>query len=600
MTVIEETPPLLRQRYRAVFRSMIYVAILSYGGYLVLFVALGVPYMPWVNVLATALSALAGWILARGHTRTALGVMGIVVLGHCVPSTAVLGWDANFHLFAFLFLVFILLDPDFGLPTKMAISVLVTAGYLFLGTMPRPLVPLPPHVVATFKVLNIVVFSGTMSYLALLYAASIWSATDRLHGLVTAERNARDNFQAIFANAPVSLALSRLSDNILLDANQSAASLFETSLDEARGRPAPDFWANPEDRARLLELVAREGRASGFQAALHTKLGRSFFAEVTASVVQIDGSPALLTGIADITLRQRAEEALRRRETMVRTFLDAAPSPMIVSRIEDGQVLFINSPAAELFKLPLDQAIGRRAPDFYVRSEDRRAVVEGLSKNGRIDGLSVQLRTLDGQNFWGLLSARLFDLDGEPAMMVGFADVSAQKVVEEQLRTEATTDALTGLPNRRGFVELAESELVRSARHGYPISVGMLDLDHFKVVNDTFGHGFGDSVLNGLADLLRKHLRRNDVVGRIGGEEFALLLPHTESAPAMATLERVREAVQAMALRGPERDRHQRVTVSIGLVRLRQGETLVQVLQRADGAMYRAKAAGRNRLVVEA
>ena len=87
-----------------------------YGSYIALFIALRVPYMPWVNLLATALSVAAGWVLARGYTRTALAVMAVVVLGHGVPSTAVLGWNANFHLFAFLFLVFVLLDPDFGSP----------------------------------------------------------------------------------------------------------------------------------------------------------------------------------------------------------------------------------------------------------------------------------------------------------------------------------------------------------------------------------------------------------------------------------------------------------------------------------------------------
>jgi diguanylate cyclase (GGDEF)-like protein/PAS domain S-box-containing protein len=320
---------------------------------------------------------------------------------------------------------------------------------------------------------------------------------------------------------------------------------------------------------------------------------------MTASVVQIDGAPAILSGIADVTLRKRAEEALRRRETMVRTILDAAPSPLIVSRLEDGQVLFINEPAAEMFELPLDKVVGRRAPDFYVRPEDRRTVVETLSRTGRVDGYAVQLQTTEGHRFWGLLNARLFDLDGAPTMMVGFADVSAQKVLEEQLRAEATTDALTGLLNRRRFIELSEVELARAARYGHPITVVMLDLDHFKVINDTFGHGFGDTVLHKLSSVLRNHLRRSDVVGRMGGEEFAVLLPQTETTPAVATLERVRGAVETMALDGEARS-DRRVTVSIGLVGLRAGETLDEVLRRADAALYKAKAAGRNRLVVEA
>jgi diguanylate cyclase (GGDEF)-like protein/PAS domain S-box-containing protein len=578
---------------------MVVVAILAYASYLALFLVLGVPYMPWVNVLATILSAVAGWILARGHAHAALAVMGVVVLGHCVPSTAILGWNANFHLFAFLYVIFVLLNPDFGLVTKITVSSLVTVGYLLLAAMPEPAVPLPAGVVTTFRVLNIIVFSGTTSFLALLYSASMWSATDRLQGLVAAERNARDNFQAIFANAPVSLALSRLSDNVLIDANQSAAALVETPLDEVRGRPAPDFWVNPEDRDKLLELVRREGQVNGFQTELRTRLGGRFFAEMTATLVQIDGAPAILSGIADVTLRKRAEEALLRRETMVRTILDAAPSPLIVSRLEDGQVLFINEPAAEMFELPLDQALGRQTPDFYERPEDRQTVVESLSRTGRVDGLAVRLRTLRGRRFWGLVNARLFDLDGAPTMMVGFADVSEQKVLEEKLRTEATTDALTGLFNRRHFVELAEVELTRAARYGYPISVVMLDLDHFKDINDTYGHAFGDVVLHELAGVLRKHLRRGDVIGRIGGEEFAVLLPQTETTPAVATLERIRGAVETMALNGVAKSAR-RVTVSIGLVELRPGETLDEVLRRADGALYKAKATGRNRLVVEA
>jgi diguanylate cyclase (GGDEF)-like protein/PAS domain S-box-containing protein len=598
MIASEASTPVLLQRYRAVFRSMVDLAILSYGSYLFLFLALGVPYMPWINFLATGLCVLGGWVLARGYTHAALALMGCVVLGHCVPATVILGWNANFHLFVFLYVIFVLLSPDLGLPAKIAVSALVTAGYLLLAAMSEAHVVAPPQAVAAFRVLNIVVFSGTMSYLALLYSASIWHTTERLQGLVAAERNARDNFQAIFAHAPVSLALSRLSDNVLIDASQSAAALVETTLDEVRGRPAPDFWVNPDDRTSLLELVRRDGRVAGFQTELRTKLGRRFFAEVTAGLVQIDGAPAILTGIADVTLRRQAEDALRRRETMVRTLLDAAPSPLIVSRIEDGQVLFINGPAAEMFGLPLEQVVGREAPDFYERPEDRRMVVETLSRTGRVDGLAVPLRTLGGRSFWGLVSARLFDLDGAPTMMVGFADLSAQKVLEEKLRAEATTDALTGLLNRRRFVELSEVEVARAARYGHPMTVVMLDLDHFKIINDTFGHGFGDTVLHKLSGVLRRHLRRSDVVGRMGGEEFAVLLPQTETTPAVATLERVRSAVETMALDGAA-EPDCRVTVSIGLVGLRAGETLDEVLRRADAALYKAKAAGRNRLVVE-
>jgi len=589
---------LLRQRYAAVFRSMVVVAALSYGSYFFLFLALGVPAMPWVNLFATGLCGVGGWTLARGHTRLALAVMAVVVLGHGIPATAVLGWSANFHLFAFLFVVFALLNPEFRLSTKAAISAAVTLGYLWLNQMSPPAEALPERTVAVFRTLNIVMFSGTVSYLALFYSSAMWGATERLGAVVAAERQARDNLASIFTSAPVALVLSRLKDGILIDGNARAVSLFETPLDETRGKPAPDFWVHPEDRGRLQKLVQVQGRADGFEAELQTRTGRRFWAELSASVVQVDGAPALLVGCTDVTSRRRADEALRRRESVVRTLLDAAPSPLIVTRLEDGVLQFANRPAAEMFGVSADEMVGLTAPTFYANAEDRRAFLHTLRQDGRVDGYSAQLRTRDGRVFWALLSARLFDLEGDPAMIVGLADVSAQKALEEQLRTLATTDALTGIFNRRHFLELAEAELARASRYGHPVSIAMLDLDHFKAINDSFGHGAGDGVLRGLVTLLRTKLRSVDVLGRIGGEEFALLLPETETAAAAATLERLRKAVEAHPFEGEAFADGRAVTVSIGLASVNKGESLTDVLQRADGALYGAKSAGRNRVVV--
>src|SRR6184192_1110259 len=163
------------------------------------------------------------------------------------------------------------------------------------------------------------------------------------------------------------------------------------------------------------------------------------------------------------------------------------------------------------------------------------------------------------------------------------------------VQRQATTDDLTGLVNRRRFIEALESEIVRANTFGSPLSVVLGDLDHFKLVNDRFGHQTGDEVLRQFADLVREHLRDVDVPGRIGGEEFAFLLPETDAVGAVAVAERVRRSLRSLR---PTPERGASVTASFGVAQLTSGETGDELLRRADVALYRAKSEGRNRVTV--
>ncbi|TML23303.1 MAG: GGDEF domain-containing protein [Actinobacteria bacterium] len=165
------------------------------------------------------------------------------------------------------------------------------------------------------------------------------------------------------------------------------------------------------------------------------------------------------------------------------------------------------------------------------------------------------------------------------------------------VQRQATTDDLTGLVNRRRFIEALESEIVRANAFHSPLSVVLGDLDHFKLVNDRFGHQTGDEVLRRFADIVREHLRDVDVPGRIGGEEFAILLPETDAAGAVAVAERVRRSLRALR---PTPERSGAVTASFGVAQLTPGETGDELLRRADVALYRAKSEGRNTVTVEA
>lgn len=171
-----------------------------------------------------------------------------------------------------------------------------------------------------------------------------------------------------------------------------------------------------------------------------------------------------------------------------------------------------------------------------------------------------------------------------------------------RLKELASRDELTGLHNRRHLIETLEQQQERAARYDEPFALCILDLDHFKHINDTYGHGVGDDTLRGFADRVRSHMRRMDVVGRresdstfgrYGGEEFLLLLPYANLESSRACVERLRAALRAEPLNtsaGPLT-----ITFSAGVARHRDGETVGALLQRADDALYRAKAAGRDR-----
>jgi diguanylate cyclase (GGDEF)-like protein len=178
----------------------------------------------------------------------------------------------------------------------------------------------------------------------------------------------------------------------------------------------------------------------------------------------------------------------------------------------------------------------------------------------------------------------------------------------KQLERLAITDGLTGLFNHRHFHETLAFELRRSARSDHPLSVIMIDVDHFKAYNDRNGHPAGDSVLRQLAEVFRQHLRAVDVVARYGGEEFAVLLLDTDTAGAVTAAEKIRTAVAACRFPIPDTagwdaetgDREDRVTVSLGVAsHPRHGRTPAEVLRAADRALYRAKAAGRNCTLAE-
>jgi diguanylate cyclase (GGDEF)-like protein len=194
---------------------------------------------------------------------------------------------------------------------------------------------------------------------------------------------------------------------------------------------------------------------------------------------------------------------------------------------------------------------------------------------------------------WTYLHSSMFLV----SISIGFLVMTTTRL-QTELRRKATTDALTGVPNRRWFIEHAEMEFRRTRRNGSTFCVVVIDIDHFKSINDTHGHNGGDKVLKTLARQLAEGLRSTDLFCRWGGEEFCALLPDTKSSGARSVLDRLRNEIAHLAI---EHDGHPiKVTISVGVAESREDSTsLDQIVARADEALYQAKSMGRNRVVIE-
>lgn len=196
--------------------------------------------------------------------------------------------------------------------------------------------------------------------------------------------------------------------------------------------------------------------------------------------------------------------------------------------------------------------------------------------------------------FEGRIQALGFQVDGEDAVLWVASNISARHDMEEQLRTLSQTDSLTGLSNRRRFSEMATEELTRAIRYKHPISMLIFDIDHFKTINDNFGHQAGDGALVELAQVVLDCTRESDSVARWGGEEFTVLMPFTGLVAAASVGEKIREKVAQHPFKNGLK-----LTVSIGVAEWQlHDESVDSLVSRADDALYQAKETGRNRIIL--
>lgn len=296
-----------------------------------------------------------------------------------------------------------------------------------------------------------------------------------------------------------------------------------------------------------------------------------------------------------INQRLAAEIAVDARN--MHSVFATSPDCAITSRMADGVIDDVNVGFTRLSGFDRDEVIGKSAIalGLWADPQARDVMVRQLADAGTVTDFPMVLCRKDGSRVDCLLAASMLTLEDEPYLIAVIRDVTQQRRMEAELLHEATTDGLTGLPNRRHFLSVCERELRRAARSGGAVAVAVVDIDHFKEINDTHGHATGDAAVRSFAEAVTSHLRDIDTCGRLGGDEFGILLPDADVAHAVAAVERVRaELASRPCLVG-----HEAITLtfSAGVADVtRVDDTVDTVLARADAALYIAKAQGRDRV----
>jgi diguanylate cyclase (GGDEF)-like protein/PAS domain S-box-containing protein len=426
----------------------------------------------------------------------------------------------------------------------------------------------------------------------------VWSFRDvsEHHRAESALRESEERYRAVVETLNEGLLITDGEDRVVF-ANERMTGMTGYSASEMEGRPATALFLAAKDWPALQDRHRRRlrGLAEQYEVEMRRKDGTLFFAEIHAIPFRnAEGSVVgTLGAITDVTERKRAEESLQRSAREYRDLFESANDAILILRPESQMILEANRKACEMYGLPRDQIVGMSLKNFtrdVPRSEDqvRRILREGASENLE----SVHFHR-DGTPIDLLVSSSVVEYRGETAILSVCRDITESKRAKQEIERLAYHDALTDLPNRARFADRLEIALSQARREGHRLAILFLDLDRFKVVNDSLGHKVGDLLLQKVAIRLSQLIRGGDTLARLGGDEFIILLAKIgQDDDAARVAQNVLELFKKPFVLG---ERELFISASIGIsIFPRHGEDREALVKNADIAMYRAKQEGRD------
>lgn len=309
------------------------------------------------------------------------------------------------------------------------------------------------------------------------------------------------------------------------------------------------------------------------------------------------GESELAFILADVTERVRQRRQILRQEMELRSIFETVHNHMIVLLDSQLNIQEFNASIGRLTGFGED-VVGENLASLFSEQVDLEAVISRAEKSGWAD-IAASMASRKRAPWWG--ESVLSRIPDAQSKTVGFAMVTredtARRERELKLEKQAFVDPLTGLPNRRRYEQVFTTEISRARRHETSIALLLLDIDHFKQVNDRHGHPVGDDILEMLSSRLAGVIREGDLLARMGGEEFGILAPETGQEAAMAFAQRCRDAIVGSPFQIDAIGEALSITVSIGVASLDdRRDTQELMYQAADEALYRAKEKGRNRV----
>lgn len=389
-------------------------------------------------------------------------------------------------------------------------------------------------------------------------------------------------------------------DGIIVAANEAASAFYGYPPEQLVGMPITAINLLPAEEVARQRASALHMERSFFTFPHRVASGQVRNVEVHSSPFAVDGQVLLFSIVRDVTEHRAAQRALQLSEKRYRTIFQTSLDAIDIRRLGDGTYFEVNQSFVEIMGYTPEEVIGRTSVEMgiWVDLADRQRLVDAMRANLVCRNLEAKFRKKNGTEFWGLISSSVFEVDGVEFVLTITRDISEAKKAEEEIRSLAFYDPLTGLVNRHLLRDRLLKVATASARSRREHALLFIDLDNFKPLNDTLGHQFGDLLLKEVARRLSACVRKSDTVARLGGDEFIILLENLGEYPEAAETRArcVGEKILASARKTYVLEGHSwRCSASIGIVLFgKQFVSSDEVLQRADEMMYRAKAAGRN------
>ena len=416
-------------------------------------------------------------------------------------------------------------------------------------------------------------------------------------------RKSEQRFKTMFNNSPVIHLLININTGKIIDANKAAEKFYGYTRKELTDMNIADIALKDKEEHRKFRLeVYNRGAENPTVRIINHKLKNDEVrrVELIIAPIEVDGKEYLIDSIQDITEKINYENALRKSVEFFKILSENIPSIIYLYR---EKIVYMNPFGLKILGYT-EETIKELSPlDLAeVREEEKFLLSENIKR--RLGGeqfeskYTLKVKKKSGETFWGEIVSTTIFFENAWTGLVIIADVSDRVVNELKLLKEkdafkelSEVDGLTDIPNRRSFDAKLEYYLSNTLLKNLKFSLIMLDIDHFKEINDTFGHQAGDAVLSELASLIKENIRKDDFFARFGGEEFMIISNNISVGGAVELAEKLRLAIET-------HDFPLKINVkcSFGVTACKSGDTADIIIKRADNALYEAKENGRNRV----